>query len=61
LTLHQKEVFDDKFLQTCLILLKTALEENNMTVYLEAVQAASLFFDKTLSSDVVHGSLQSLV
>ena len=33
------------------------LEENNMTIYLTAVEAASLFFSKTLSSDTVYGSL----
>ena len=57
----QKDVLQDLFLQSCLILLKTCLEENNMALYLQAVEVASLFFKQTLDTDVVHGSLQSLI
>ena len=41
--------------------MKTCLEENNMTLYLLAVEAASLFFRCALDTDVVRGSLQSLI
>ena len=57
----KKDLLEDKFLQTCLILLKTCLEENNMATYLLSVDATSIFFAQTLSSDTVHGSLQSMV
>ena len=58
---NSNDLLDDNFLQSCLILLKTCLEENNMTLYLLAVEAASLFFKKALDTDVVRGSLQSLL
>ena len=54
-------VIDDDFIQTCLILLKLSLADNNMTLYLTAVQTASLFFEKALDSETVRGSLQSLL
>lgn len=58
---ERKDLMEDKFLQTCLILLKTGLEENNMAIYLLSVEATSIFFAQTLGSDTVHGSLQSMV
>lgn len=58
---EKRDLLEDKFLQTCLILLKTGLEENNMATYLLSVDATSIFFAQTLSSDTVHGSLQSMV
>jgi hypothetical protein len=30
----KKDLLEDDFLQNCMILLKTCLEENNMTIYL---------------------------
>jgi len=57
----KKEVLEEQFLQDCVILLKNGLEENNMTIYLLTVQVSSVFFEKALASDVVHGSLSSLV
>lgn len=56
-----KEVLEDKFLQDCLVLLKSCFDENNMTIYLLAVQVGSVFFEKALVSDTVHGSLSSLI
>lgn len=32
-----------------------------MTIYLQAVQVGSIFFGKSLASEVVQGSLQSLI
>ena len=40
----KRDLLEDKFLQTCLILLKTGLEENNMATYLLSVDATSIFF-----------------
>lgn len=58
---EKKDVTREDFLQNCVILLKSALEENNMTIYLQAIEVASLFFEQTLGSDVVYESLASLV
>eukprot|EP00351_Strombidinopsis_sp_SopsisLIS2011_P006586 CAMPEP_0116889404 /NCGR_PEP_ID=MMETSP0463-20121206/24863_1 /TAXON_ID=181622 /ORGANISM="Strombidinopsis sp, Strain SopsisLIS2011" /LENGTH=123 /DNA_ID=CAMNT_0004556009 /DNA_START=2015 /DNA_END=2386 /DNA_ORIENTATION=- len=52
---------DNEFLTHCTILLKTCLEENNLTVYLIAMQVATVFFKKALSHEIVIGSLQSLI
>lgn len=56
-----KDILEEHFLQSCLILLKTCLEENNMTLYLLAIEAASLFFKYAIDTDVVRGSLQCLI
>ena len=58
---EEAEILEDDFIQHCLILLKSCLEDNNMTLYLQAVQVASLFFAKALGSETVLGSLQGLV
>ena len=44
-----------------MILLKTCFEENNMTLYLLAVEIGILFFPKTLDTDSVYGSIQNLI
>ena len=59
--IEMKDLLEQDFLQNCLILLKTCLEENNMTIYLQAIQVGSVFFAKAQGSDVVHSSLQSLI
>lgn len=52
---------DESFLTSCTILLKTCLEENNLSIYLIAMQVASVFFKRALGHEIVIGSLQSLV
>lgn len=54
---NQSEMLESQFLQSCLILLKTCLDENNGTLYLLAVEAASLFFKCALDTEVVRGSI----
>lgn len=58
---EDKEILEDLFVSTCLILLKNCLEENNMAIYLQAIQVGQLFFGKALGSEVVLGSLQGLI
>jgi len=58
---EEQEIGEENFVSTCCILLKNSLEENNMTIYLLAVQVASSFFPKTLNSETLLGSLQGLI
>ena len=51
----------EDFLTNCTILLKSCLEENNLSLYLDAVETASIFFSKALFSECVLGSLQALI
>ena len=55
------EILEDEFVSTCLILLKGCLEENNMTLYLQAVQVSEFFFERALISEVVLGSLPDVI
>ena len=43
------------------VLLKSALEENNLNLYIQAVEVASALFNKALFNDIVLGSLHSLI
>ena len=49
--------YDDAFLSNCTVLLINCLEENNISVYLFAVDVASLFFQKAIFTEVVLESL----
>jgi len=56
-----KDLLEESFLSNSLVLLKNCLEENNMTIYLLAIQVAEKFFHKALVADVVRASLEGLV
>ena len=49
------------FVTECTILLKDSLETNNMTVYMVAIQVASVFLEKTLHLETVKEALQSYI
>lgn len=57
----KKDILEDFFLQDCMLLIKTGLVENNMTIYLLTVEVAGVFFAKSLDSEVVLGSLPGLI
>jgi hypothetical protein len=44
-----------------MVLIKAGLVENNMTIYLLAVEVAGVFFALALASEVVLGSLPGLL
>lgn len=43
------------------VLLKSGLEDNNMNMYLQALEVANLLFAKGLFTEIVIGSLTSLI
>ena len=51
----------EEFLTNTTVLLKSCLEDNNFNLYIQAVEVASAFFYKALFTEVVLGSLQSLI
>ena len=53
--------FYEGFVTECTILLKDSLETNNMTVYMVAIQVASVFLEKTLHLETVKEALQSYI
>jgi hypothetical protein len=57
----RKAINNEDFLQNCTVLLKTCFEENNISVYLMALEVGVIFFQKVLFTEVVQGSLQGLV
>ena len=52
---------NEEFVTTCTMLLKQSMEENNMQVYIVAVQVASIFLAKTLEFEIVLDTLPSFV
>jgi len=52
---------DEDFLNNATLLISTSLEENNISIYLMAVDVARVLFQKALFSESVLGSLSSLV
>ena len=50
-----------EFLQTCTIILKSCLEENNIQIYLVGVQTASVFLQKSLNYESVVEALPTLL
>ena len=52
---------NSEFLQTCTIILKNCLEENNIQIYLVGVQTASVFLQKTLNNETVMEALPTLL
>lgn len=57
---HAKKL-SEEFLSNSTVLLKSALEDNNMNMYLQALDVAALLFTKALYTDIVIGTLPSLV
>jgi hypothetical protein len=52
---------EQEFLTNCTVLLKQSLEENNIQIYLLAVQATAVFFTKALWYDTVLDALPTLL
>ena len=52
---------NEEFVTTCTTLLKQSIEENNMQIYIVAVQVASVFLARTLEFEIVMDSLPSMV
>jgi hypothetical protein len=50
-----------EFVTTCIMLLKQSIEENNMQVYIVAIQVASVFLARTLEFEIVMDSLPSII
>ena len=51
----------EEFLTNATVLIKSGLEDNNMNMYLQALEVANLLFTKGLFTDIVIGSLPSLI
>jgi hypothetical protein len=58
---NRKLVQQEDFLTNCTVLLKSCLEENNISLYLSALEVGQLFFAKALFSEVVQNCLPSLI
>ena len=56
-----KKKLPDEFLTNATVLLKSCLEDNNFNLYLQAIDVAQALFTKALFTEVVLGSLSSLV
>lgn len=54
---NKKVLMEEELLTNCTVLLKSCLEDNNITLYLEALEVSSIFFKKALDSEIVLGSL----
>ena len=52
---------EDEFLDQCLMLLKQSLEENNIQIYLIAMESASVFLLKTMDFEIVADSISGIV
>lgn len=48
-------------MQQCAHLLVNALEDNNIQLYLVAIEVAQQFFEKTIQSDAILDSLPSVL
>ena len=57
------QILDDEeeFLTQCVILLQTSLDENNIQIYLIAVEVLSLFVAKVQTSEALLDALQNLI
>jgi hypothetical protein len=51
----------EEFLTNSTVLLKSCLEDNNFNLYLQALDVSEILFKKALFSEIVLGSLTSLV
>ena len=52
---------DEEFLSQCTILLQTSLDDNNMQIYLIAVDVAAVFIKKVANTEAVLDALPSLL
>jgi hypothetical protein len=52
---------DEEFLNQCTILLQTSLDDNNMQIYLIAVDVAAVFVKKVANTEAVLDALPSLL
>eukprot|EP00347_Sterkiella_histriomuscorum_P001332 403372439 len=57
----KKTILQEEFLTNCTVLLKSCFEENNISLYLSAIEVSQVFFAKAIFTEVVIGSLQSLI
>jgi hypothetical protein len=58
----ENELLNSQFLEACLYLLRTCLEENNISLYLLALECCSNgFIQRTIETEQVYGSLKSLL
>ena len=62
-SLHSKGMFDqeEQFLGQCTILLQSSLDDNNMQIYLIAVDIAAVFIKKVANTEAVLDALPSLL
>lgn len=57
----KKQGLTDDFLQNATVLLKSTLEDNNLNLYMQAVDVAFAFFKKALHTEAVQGALPALI
>jgi len=57
----KRSALTEEFLTNTSVLLKNCLEENNLNLYMQAIDVASVFFSRALHTEAVLGSLQSLI
>lgn len=58
---NKKVLNQEEFLTNCTVLLKTCFEENNISLYLMAIEVGQVFFQKLLYTEIVMGSLSTLL
>lgn len=52
---------EEEFLGQCTILLQSSLDDNNMQIYLTAVEVAAIFIKKVANTEAVLDALPSLI
>lgn len=52
---------EEQFLGQCTILLQSSLDDNNMQIYLTAVEVAAIFIKKVANTEAVLDALPSLI
>ena len=52
---------EEKFLSQCLLLLTQSLEENNIQIYLIAMESTSVFLKKAIASEIVLDFIPGLI
>ena len=62
-SLKSKGIYEsqEEFLSQCTILLQSSLDDNNMQIYLTAVEVVSVFIKKVANSEAVLDALPSLL
>lgn len=59
--LEGSQQFSDDFLENSTVLIKQCLEERNLNIYLAGLEVCQLLFKKALTSEIVQGSLETLL